>query len=128
MKTTKQRLMELAGLINENASVIGKPIRIGNLEVAQYDFPQQMNYRDADAACQALGGWRLPTKEEGSMLFKNKAILGLADGQGDAPYWLAGQGAAGWGDKSRPQLHAVSGLVDNDDAINYKNNVRAVRG
>ena len=45
--------------------IIGKPIKIGNLEIAQYDFPEKMNWHDAKKACETLGdGWRLPTKDE----------------------------------------------------------------
>ena len=45
--------------------IIGKPIKTGNLEIAQYDFPKKMNWHDAKKACETLGdGWRLPTKDE----------------------------------------------------------------
>ncbi len=128
MKTTRQRLMELAGLSSQT-DVIGTPYRVGSLEVAQYDFPQQMNFKDAQTAIASLGsGWRLPTQQEGSMLFKMGGKLGFATSQNDAPYWLGGEGAKGWGERSASQIHMRDGLIDQDDAINYKNNVRAVRG
>ena len=66
-------------------SVIGNPIRIGNLEVAQNDFPNRMKWDDAKKACSDLGdGWRLPTINELNILYKNKKIIGkyLKDG-----YW-----------------------------------------
>jgi hypothetical protein len=65
--------------------VIGKPIKIGNLEVAQFDFPEEMNWDDANAACAKLGkGWHLPTKAELSILHRNKTkILRFKDGH----YW-----------------------------------------
>ena len=45
--------------------IIGKPYKFGNLEIAQYDFPEKMNWHDAKKACETLGdGWRLPTKDE----------------------------------------------------------------
>ena len=45
--------------------IIGKPIKTGNLEIAQYDFPKKMNWHDAKKACETFGdGWRLPTKDE----------------------------------------------------------------
>ena len=57
----------------DSASIIGKSIRVGNLVVAQYDFPYRMNWYDAIIACAALGkGWRLPTKEQLNSLYKNK--------------------------------------------------------
>ena len=47
-----------------SASIIGKSIKIGSLEVAQNDFPDSMTWDDAKKACAALGsGWRLPTKQ-----------------------------------------------------------------
>jgi hypothetical protein len=79
--------------VNSNASlvtpikktvtnIIGNPINIGNLSVAQYGFPDKMYWEEAKEACNTLGnGWRLPTKEELMYLFKNKnKIKGFADG------------------------------------------------
>ena len=58
-------------------SIIGKPIRIGNLEVAQHDFPKEMTWYDAKKACTDLGnGWRLPTKDELNLLYINKDKIG----------------------------------------------------
>jgi hypothetical protein len=58
-------------------NVIGKPIKIGNLEIAQYDFPEQMKLLDAKEACRALGkGWRLPTKTELNILYKSRKEIG----------------------------------------------------
>ena len=57
--------------------MIGMPIKIGNIEVAQYDFPNQMNWVDAKKACESLGdGWRLPTKDELNTLYQNKDKIG----------------------------------------------------
>ena len=57
--------------------IIGKPINIGNLQIAQYDFPNDMNWYDARKACAALGkGWRLPTKAELNILYQNKDKIG----------------------------------------------------
>ena len=53
--------------------IIGKPIKIGNLLVAENDFPDGMNWRGAQKACAKLGkGWRLPTKDELNVMYKNK--------------------------------------------------------
>ena len=58
-------------------NIIGKPIKIGNIEVAQYDFPDQMNWEDAKIACETLGvGWRLPTKDELDFLYLSKDKIG----------------------------------------------------
>ena len=60
-----------------SATIIGKPIRIGNLEVAQNDFPKTMRWNDAVKACTDLGnGWRLPTKSELNLMYLNKDKIG----------------------------------------------------
>jgi hypothetical protein len=65
--------------------VIGKPIKIGNLEVAQYDFPEAMSNDDAKLACARLGkGWRLPTKKELNSLYQNRYKIG---GFANNHYW-----------------------------------------
>ena len=52
--------------------IIGKPIKIGNLLVAEYDFTEVMDCVDAIDACRSLGkGWRLPNKTELNILYKN---------------------------------------------------------
>ena len=58
-------------------NIIGVPIKIGNLEVAQYDFPLSIKWDVAKVECVNLGpGWRLPTKKELNLLYKNKDIIG----------------------------------------------------
>ena len=53
------------GQTESSAFIIGKPIRIGNLLVAEWDFRNTMTYSDAKRACATLGkGWRLPTGKE----------------------------------------------------------------
>ena len=65
--------------------IIGKTIKIGNLEVAEKDFPKKMIWEDAKKACENLGsGWRLPTKEELKTLYLNKDKIG---GFADDVYW-----------------------------------------
>jgi hypothetical protein len=72
-----------------SASIIGKPIRIGNLEVAQNDFPAPMNWYDAKKACADLGnGWRLPTKDELNIIYKNKDKIG---GFASSAYWSSSE-------------------------------------
>jgi len=57
--------------------IIGSPFKMDILEVAQYDFPEEMNWDDANKACNDLGkGWRLPTKDELYSIYKNKSING----------------------------------------------------
>jgi hypothetical protein len=73
----------------DSASIIGKSIIIGNLVVAQNDFPKVMNWNDSKLACAALGkGWRLPTKFELNTLYQNKnIILGFAKNY----YWSSSE-------------------------------------
>jgi hypothetical protein len=56
--------------------IIGEPIKIGNMLVAENDFPEYMYWEDAKTACRALGkGWRLPTKSELNILYRNKSKI-----------------------------------------------------
>jgi hypothetical protein len=64
---------------------IGNPIKIGKLEVAQYDLPHKMNWHDAKKACAKLGkGWSLPSKAELSLLYQNQVKIG---GFSNSYYW-----------------------------------------
>jgi hypothetical protein len=66
-------------------NIVGKSVKIGNIEVAQYDFPNWMKWDDANEACEALGnGWRLPTKEELNILYQNRVVIG---GFTNSLYW-----------------------------------------
>ena len=81
----------------DSASIIGKSFRLGNLVVAQKDFPKQMLWEDAKKACEALGnGWRLPTKDEQKILYKNRENVGFtpikANGDGWGVYWSSTEG------------------------------------
>lgn len=59
------------------SKIIGKTKKIGKLEIAQYDFSRQMDWDDATKYCNQLGkGWRLPTKNELNIIFKNKSTVG----------------------------------------------------
>jgi hypothetical protein len=62
---------------NDSNNIIGNPIILGNLEIAQYDFPEEMNWGDAKKACESLGdGWRLPTKGELNTLYEDRDKIG----------------------------------------------------
>ena len=70
-----------------SVSIIGKPIRIGSLEVAQNDFPKKFLWNDAVNACADLGnGWRLPNIHEISLLYLNKDKIG---GFASIRYWTS---------------------------------------
>ena len=64
-------------MAQRSTETIGNPIRIGNLDIAQFDFPQRMNWHNAKKACAKLGkGWSLPTKMELSLLYQNQVKIG----------------------------------------------------
>ena len=74
-----------------SASIIGRPIRIGSLEVAENDFPKSMNWNEAVKACTDLGnGWKLPTKYELNLMYLNKDKIGDVANKG---YWSSSEGA-----------------------------------
>jgi hypothetical protein len=61
----------------DSAWIIGKPIRVEQLLVAQNDFANRMDWYDAKKAFTDLGnGWRLPTKDELNLLYINKDKIG----------------------------------------------------
>ena len=71
----------------DSASILGDPIKVGNLLVAQNDFPNQMKRTDAKKACASLGpGWRLPTRDELNILDQNKDKVG---GFASDSYWTS---------------------------------------
>jgi hypothetical protein len=52
------------GISQTAASIIGKPVRIGNILFAQHDLPNVMKLEEAKNACSTLGKrCRLTTKE-----------------------------------------------------------------
>jgi hypothetical protein len=72
-------------VIGQSKKIIGKPIRLQKFEVAQHDFPESMNWYDAQEVCAKLGkGWRLPTKDELNVMYKNKDKIG---GFAKDDYW-----------------------------------------
>ena len=68
--------------------VIGKPVKIGNLEIAQNDFPYKLDWATAVKSCADLGlGWRLPSTSEFNIISDNVSnIPGIKLNQGG--YWL----------------------------------------
>ena len=77
------------GQTDNSDSIIGKPIKIGKLEIAQNDFQKSMTLDEAKYACEGLGqGWRLPTKNELNFLFENKDEIG---GFANSVYWSSAE-------------------------------------
>jgi hypothetical protein len=53
------------------------PITGKSFSVALNDFPNEMTYNEAASSCKDLGrGWRLPSKEELSIIFANRESIG----------------------------------------------------
>ena len=107
--------------------IIGKPIKIGDLEITQYDFPKKMNWHDAKKACETLGdGWRLPTKDELNSLYLS-------------PDKIHQKGDYYWSSSIEPYVRSTDYLYSKPWIQNfffgyqinidmyYKNSVRAVR-
>lgn len=108
------------GQVLYSDSVIGKPIRMGKIEVAQSDFSKRMDWKDAKEACANLGnGWRLPTKKEISKIYKNKDEIG---GFASKDYWSStvSNTSFAWGQS----FYGGNQFDGNKSSLNY---VRAVR-
>jgi len=107
-------------LAQDAKEIIGKPITIGNLHIAQYDFEEKMTWEKAKAKCYRLGkGWRLPTKNELNVMYKNKDRIG---GFALYVYWSSTEGDfnGAWAQ------YFTDGFQDFNDK-NFPGYVRAVR-
>jgi hypothetical protein len=84
-----KRLLLIGAIALSSISFGQETIKIGKLEVMTKNLGEmtweQMTWEDAMKACADLGdGWRLPTKKELNILYKNKdKIGGFASGY----YW-----------------------------------------
>jgi hypothetical protein len=109
--------------MSEIRNIIGTSLRVGEIEVAEFDFPDALNLEDAKNACLNLGeGWRLPTKEELNLLYMNKEIIGNFGKI--RYYWSSTPGRKGdnvWGQNFN------NGKQYDDGIFNNYNYVRAVR-
>lgn len=111
----------VSGQTYNSDSIIGKPKKIGNLEIAQNDFPRKLYWYDIEKALTDLGnGWRLPTKDELNIMFLNKEkISGFANSR----YWSSTDG----GDNSAWGQGFESGNQKLANKFNNNYLVRAVR-
>lgn len=74
-------------LDKEELDIIGEPIKINDLMIAEYDFPEKMDWEDAIQVCKDLGeGWRLPTKQEILLIYQNREEISYYP---DDYYWTA---------------------------------------
>ena len=102
IKSKKPAEEQLPGQTYNSDSIIGTPIRIGKLEIAQYDFPSKVTgwkWDEAVKMCTDLGnGWRLPTKDEFYLLYQNKDKIGLSSSetiQSGGRYWSGSENGSG---------------------------------
>lgn len=55
------------------STILGKYTQLGDLRIAEFDFPKIMEWAEAKKFCSILGlGWRLPSKTELLFISKNK--------------------------------------------------------
>jgi hypothetical protein len=98
-----------------SSSIIGNTIKIGNLEVAQNNFPEYMTWNDAKNACAYLGnGWRLPTKDELWNMYLNKEKIGNCSNN---YYWSSTEYS---GSEYRDYVY---GTYNYAFAVNFKTNI-----
>ena len=104
--------------------IIGNTIKIENIEVAEKDFQNTMNWEDAKKVCESLGnGWRLPNKNELNTLYQNKDKIGGFTNTSLCVYWSGTkeENASPWGQ------YFVDGTQSYYDEKGYSLYVRAVR-
>ena len=120
-------LMYIVSITKSNTSsednIIGKPIRIGRIEVAQYDFPKAIKWDVAREVCQKLGeGWRIPTKSELNLIYKNKYKIG---GFINDYYWSSTEYDADDDDNSSKPL--IKRFNDGSEMQSWKDELRYLR-
>ena len=104
--------------------IIGNIIKIENIEVAEKDFPQKMNWKDAKKACEALGrGWRLPDINELKILCERYNVL-----WDDESYWSSSYDSSGEGFVQTLHRYSDSLFISFDAHVTTLLWVRAVRG
>jgi len=89
-----------APVVNYPAAILNNfatgPIKIGNLEITPNDIHYPvlgMNWNNAKEACEALGdGWRLPSKDELKILYRNRDKIGGFTG---LKYWSSTEVSTG---------------------------------
>ena len=70
---------------------ITSPITGGRLQIALNDFENEMSWFDAIQACESLGnGWRLPTKSELEIIYKELYLKGKGNFK-PSIYWSSSE-------------------------------------
>ena len=79
IKLFEEFVNEIAGLYTPS-DVIGNPVKIGNIEVAERDLTDlngaDLKLVNANRLAKKMGkGWRLPTRDELDVMYKNVKLL-----------------------------------------------------
>ncbi len=116
--------------IVSSQTIIGNTIKIGNLEIAQIDFPASMILEYAKKACAGLGdGWRLPTIEELDILYTNNDLIGgFATNRGNTIFYLSSTQPSGNNDVYVLRKDFSNGEIQHGSRFSDDCLVRAVRG
>ena len=109
-------------VMGQNAKqIIGKPIKVGKIEVAENDLPDRWFWEDAKKKCSNLGlGWRLPTKDELNTIYQKRFDIG---GTGLWSYWSSTEFPAYEGDAS-PDLAWYHQFVYGTQKYTYKSRIQ----
>ena len=129
-KIRKEDSVRIAKIRKEDsvriAKIIGQPIEFNGLFVAEFDFPNEMNWEDAKKACENLGkGWRLPTEAEMQSIIKNREESGISNFKFQMYYWcsdnlLGSRLVVFLGSKGKPKTYRT-------DKLDERFMVRAIR-
>lgn len=105
---------------------INHPITGDPIQVAENDFPQTMGWDNAMNACKGLGnGWRLPNKEELSVMYEQLHKHGKGNFK-DNIYWSSSEKDAGHALNFSFDIDNYNGFYEDLEKLN-KLHVRAVR-
>jgi hypothetical protein len=93
---------------SSNLMVAGEPILIpGHFWVAQFDFPESMDYFQARSYAQALGPrWDLPSRAQAKIMMVNKDSLLEMN---EETYWIR---LSSWTDQSSNNMGGSADIMD----------------
>jgi len=76
-ETTVLIILLFLGSFTSSSQIIGTTYKLNNIEIAQFDLPDEVTWYNAKRECKELGkGWRLPTKDELEDIYNHKELIG----------------------------------------------------
>ena len=112
---------------SKNMLEINIPEKNVKVIVAENDFEYQMNWAEAEEACYNLGdGWRLPTKKELEIIYKELHQKGKGNFK-NYKYWSSEEDIESYHDYVAWDFNFSDGNFYSNAAKNNVFNVRAVR-